>query len=149
VIQAIKSRAHDYLLKPIDIDELKNCVKNILQVEAGNNKRVNKNMMELHVKDGIIFIRFQDIIRLEASGSYTVFYLENQVKHIASKNLKECETQLDPTLFYRCHPSHIINLKKVEKMVSTDGLFARMTDGSMPEIVRKNKDQFLERLKSV
>ncbi len=150
-IKAIKNGACDYLLKPIDITELKECIQKILG--EMNTREVQKsngtNIIELSVKDGIIFIKPNDVIRLEASGSYTVFYLVNNVKHIASKNLKECEPMLDSNLFYRCHQSHIINLQKVVKMVSSDGLFAQMIDGSMPEIGRKNKDVFLERLKTI
>lgn len=150
-IKAIKNRAHDYLLKPIDIEELKICIVNILVEKTKPTQQKSLyEVIELAVKDGIIFIRPDDIIRLEASGSYTVFYLENKIKHIASKNLKESERLLlEQSYFYRCHPSHIINLKKVIKMVSSDGLFAQMTDGSMPEIGRKNKELFLNRLKSL
>jgi len=151
-IKAIKNRAHDYLLKPIDIDELKSCVKKIvsgLPRSAESTKSAPGGIVELSVKDGIIFIKPQDIIRLEASGSYTTFYLENGIRHVASKNLKECESLLDPALFCRCHQSHVINLRKVQKMVNSNGLFAQMTDGSMPEIGKKNKDMFLEKLKAI
>lgn len=150
-IKAIKNEAYDYLLKPIDVSELSLCVNKLLKGETERKDRRSfaSSLIELSVKDGIIFIKPQDIIRLEASGSYTYFYLENNVKHIASKNLKECEIMLDPSLFYRCHQSHIINLRKVVKMVSADGLFAQMVDGSMPEIVRKNKEIFLEKLKNI
>jgi two-component system LytT family response regulator len=149
-IKAIKNKAQDYLLKPIDIEELKSCVNNIIIEESNPQKdKVNYNIIELAVKDGIIFIKSQDVIRLEASGSYTVFYLVNNIKHLASKNLKECEILLDPSRFYRCHQSHIINLHKVVKMVSSDGLYAQMTDGSMPEIGKKNKEVFLEKLKGI
>lgn len=150
-IKAIKIGTFDYLLKPIDINELKKCVQKI--VESVNDsettpKSNSNNIIELSVKDGIIFIKPQEVIRLEASGSYTVFHLLNKVKHIASKNLKECETFLDPNLFYRCHQSHVVNLQMVVKMVSTDGLFAQMSDGSMPEIGKKNKRIFLAKLKT-
>jgi two-component system LytT family response regulator len=149
-IRAIKNKAQDYLLKPIDYEELLQCVQSIFEEEKKSPEKKNKSqLLELHVKDGIIFIKQEDIIRLEASGSYTTYYLENSVKHMASKNLKECEKFLDPDLFYRCHPSHIINLKKVVRMVTTDGLFAKMVDNSSPEIVRKNKDIFLQRLKDL
>jgi two-component system, LytTR family, response regulator len=151
-INAIKNGAMDYLLKPIDITELKSCVDKL--VEEYNRlpeaqKTVSSNIIELAVKDGIIFIKPQEVIRLEASGSYTVFYLENKVKHMASKNLKECEALINNPMFYRCHQSHVINLNKVIKMVSADGLFAQMSDGSMPEIGRKNKEMFLEKLKNI
>lgn len=150
-LQAIKHHAFDYLLKPIDVNELQSCVSKII---SERNKGIIKakesssRTIGLSVKDGIIFIRHSEIIRLEASGSYTVFYLDNKVKHIASRSLKEYEAQLDPDVFYRCHNSHVVNLKKVSKFVSHDGFFAEMHDGSSAEIARKNKEQFLERLKN-
>jgi two-component system LytT family response regulator len=150
-IKAIKNRAHDYLLKPIDIAELRNCIENLSekQAEPPGIAMGSEKIIELPVKDGIIFIQPKDIIRLEASGSYTTFYLENNIRHVASKNLKECEGLLRSAYFYRCHNSHIVNLKKVVKLVSADGLFARMNDGSVAEVGRKNKDVFLEKLKAL
>jgi two-component system LytT family response regulator len=147
-IKAIKTKAHDYLLKPIDIEELKSCLFKIINDQEKLPQKSESGIIELSVKDGIIFIKPNDVIRLEASGSYTTLYLENKVKYVASKNLKEFESMLDPTLFYRCHQSHIVNLQKVVKMVSADGLFAQMSDGSMPEIGKKQKDIFREKLKS-
>lgn len=151
-MQAIKHHAFDYLLKPVDIGELKSCIGKIVAQRENRpieNRPGFSNTIGLAVKDGIIFIRHADIIRLEASGSYTVFYLENKVKQVASKSLKEYEAQLDPSVFYRCHNSHVVNLKKVAKFVNNDGLFAQMLDGSAAEIARKNKEQFLERLKNI
>ncbi|MGL4598432.1 MAG: LytR/AlgR family response regulator transcription factor [Bacteroidia bacterium] len=149
-LQAIKLHAFDYLLKPVDTYELKSCVNRILEERSKNTKQPKTNpahLVGISVKDGIIFIKQRDIIRLEASGSYTTFYLEQGVKHVASKSLKEYETQLDQEGFYRCHNSHIINLSKVVKFVSSDGFFAQMSDGSLADISRKNKDEFLELLK--
>lgn len=151
-LQAIKNKACDYLLKPIDTFELKNCLNRITQELSQSvaiKKTANNHIIELAVRDGIIFIKPEDIIRLEASGSYTIFYLEHNVKHMASKNLKECEALLEDGYFYRCHPSHIINLHKVVKMINSDGLFAQMIDGSRADIARKNKETFLERLKKL
>jgi len=149
-IKAIKNKAYDYLLKPIDIDELKQCIDNIVK-EAEKKEPTKTNVfrtIEISVKDGIIFIKPDDIIRLEASGSYTQFYLSNGTKHIASKNLKDYEVLLDPLSFYRCHLSHVINLRHVIKLVSTDGLFAKMSDDSLIEIAKKNKQVFIEKLKN-
>lgn len=148
-IRAIKIRAADYLLKPVDAEELTSCVGRLLEAAPTEKQRKPEagKLVELSVKDGIIYIRQHDIIRLEASGSYTTFYLENGVKHVASRNLKDCETMLDPLRFFRCHPSHVVNLNKVEKLVSTDGLFVKMSDGSMPDLSRRNKELLLERLK--
>lgn len=149
-IRAIKHKALDYLLKPIHIEELKACVDNILESLGKKTERVKSNgIIELSVKNGIIFIKPQDIIRLEADRSYTVFYLNNNVKHIASKSMKEFEALLDPDIFYRCHPSHIVNLSQAVRIVSAEGLFIQMTDGSMPELLKRNKQVFLEKLKNI
>jgi two-component system LytT family response regulator len=149
-IQAIKSKAFDYLLKPIDPDDFKQCVENLAQLPASAPaKPASKNLVELQVRDGIIYIRQSEIIRLEASRSYTEFYLDGGVKHVASKNLKEYETVLDEKIFYRCHNSHIVNLQKVKKFVNHEGLFALMNDGSMADISKKQKDLFLDRLKAL
>ena len=151
-IEAIRHQAFDYLLKPIDSNELKNCLDKIIAekekpaLQARNNF---SNTLSLSVKNGMIFVKRADIIRLEASGSYTVFHIENKITHMTSKILKEYEAQLDPSVFYRCHHSHLINLSKVTKFVSQDGLFAHMIDGSVVDVARKNKDQFLERLKNM
>ena len=150
-IKAIKTRALDYLLKPIDIDELQTCLITIqkdIQTEKPLQRSTSR-IIELAVKDGIIFIKPQDVIRIEAAGSYAVFYMEDKVKHVASKNLKETEALLEEPYFCRCHDSHIVNLNKVLKMVSNDGLFALMTDRSLPEISRRKKDFFLEKLKNI
>jgi two-component system LytT family response regulator len=68
---------------------------------------------------------------------------------MASKSMKEYEVLLDPTLFFRCHNSHIVNLKKVAKFIHSNGYFAELTNGVTIEIARKNKDVFLEKLKKL
>lgn len=151
-IEAIKNKAFDYLLKPISNEDYKKCLDEIyteLKKNPVKQKPESHPLIEVQVKDGIIYIRQIDIIRLEASRSYTVFYLDNGVKHVASRSLVDFENKLDAGLFYRCHKSHVVNLSKVRKFVNHQGFFALMTDGSMPDISRNNKDEFLERLKII
>lgn len=151
-IKAIKNKAFDYLLKPIHIEELKICINTILESlgkKPDKEKPECGNIIELSVKNGIIFIKPREIIRLEADRSYTIFYLLNNVKHVASKSLKEYEALLDPDHFYRCHPSHLVNLSMVSRILSEDGLFVQMNDGSKPELLRRNKQEFLEKLKGM
>jgi two-component system LytT family response regulator len=154
-INALRKGAFDYLLKPIDIEELKNCVSRIkekVNKQNGNGHTVApsvSNIIELSVKDGIIFIKPEQIVRLEAAGSYTTFYLENNLKHLVSKSMKEYEVLLDTSVFFRCHNSHIVNLKKVIKFTHNNGYFAELSNGSSIEIARKNKDLFLEKLKKI
>jgi two-component system, LytTR family, response regulator len=151
-IQAIKARANDYLLKPVTAEDLKNCITGIINKEAVTEQLNEKSypcLIELSVRDGIIFIKTQDIIRLEAAGSYTEFYLDHNIRHVASKSMKEYEVQLDPEVFYRCHNSHLINLKKVVRFISNLGFYAQMNDDSRAEISRKHKDTFLDKLKHI
>lgn len=149
-LRAIKNKAQDYIMKPIDIDDLKACLSNLVNPSGKQpfSEQSKPLVLEVAVRDGIIFIKPEDIIRLEASGSYTVFHLAGNLKHMASKTLKEYEMFLDPDLFYRCHNSHLINLAKVVKFVNKDGYFAQMSDQSFVEISRRKKDDFINRLKS-
>ncbi len=151
-IQAIKNKAFDYLLKPIDDADFRACLKNIMEMQdktPSTAKHDTNLLIEIQVKDGIIFLKQKDIVRLEASRSYTEFHMDNGAKYIASKSLKDFEAKLDSHLFYRCHKSHIINLQKVQKFINHDGFFALMSDQSMPDISKTLKESFLERLKTL
>jgi two-component system, LytTR family, response regulator len=151
-IDAIKNKAFDYLLKPINDDDFKKCINEICntrQPELSMAKPAGSLLIEVPVKDGINYIKQKEVIRLEASRSYTFFYLDDGIKHLASGSLKEFEGRLDARIFYRCHHSHIINLWKVHKFINHDGLFALMSDGAHVDISKKNRDQFLERLKDI
>jgi two-component system LytT family response regulator len=149
-LEAIKNKAYDYLLKPIDIEDLKKCLNNIAtDIEPERKTDAERELIEILVKDGIIYLKQKEIVRLEAAGSYTTFYLDNGTKHTASKNLKEYENLLSPSAFYRCHQSHIINLYKVAKFVSNDGFFAQMVNGNLVDISKKNKAVFIEKLKNI
>lgn len=153
-INALRRGAFDYLLKPIDSDELKYCIQRALEKITKDKGILSTSapmpgIIELSVKDGIIFIKPEQIIRLEASGSYTQFFMENNIKHVVSKSMKEYEALLDPAIFFRCHNSHIINLKKVAKFTHSNGYFAELSNGSIVEIARRNKDLFLQKLKTI
>jgi len=151
-INALRKGAFDYLLKPIDSSELKSCIERAAEKIAKEKSTLpgsQNNIIELSVKDGIIFIKQEQIIRLEASGSYTTFFMENNIKHMVSKSMKEYESLLDPSVFFRCHNSHIINLKMVIKFAHNNGYFAELSNGSSVEIARRNKDLFLQKLKKI
>lgn len=152
-LQAIKNKAFDYLLKPIDAGEFKKCVQNLIAAATDKStikvKTSSQGLIEVQVRDGIIFVKQKDIISLEASGSYTIFHLVGSVKHLASKSIKEFEVLLDTDIFCRCHHSYIVNLNKVEKFVNHEGFYAQMDDSSKIEISRRNKDVFLEKLKNI
>jgi two-component system, LytTR family, response regulator len=148
-IQAIKNKASDYLLKPIDAEELRSCLESLLNnVNMQDNIR-SRTLIEVPAADGTILVKQQNIMRLEASGSYTTIYLKDGTKYTASKNLKHFELLLDPQNFHRCHISHVINLNEVTKLINNDGYFALMSNDSTVEISKKNRDSLLAKLKSL
>lgn len=150
-IEAIKNKAYDYLLKPIDVDDLKKCIEDICNsVKAKSNSTNVPSNIEVVTKGGIVFIKITDIIKLVADGSYTEIHLKNGTTCLASKGIKEFEAKLPSNFFLRCHTSYIINLKEVVELVSKkEGIYAKMTDNSLVEIARKNKPLFLDMLRKI
>lgn len=157
-IKAIKFSAVDYLLKPINLEELQaavaKAVENIQEKEEGNKiDLLIKNLkrpagedfsISLSTSDGIEFVQLSKITRLEANGPYTTFFMKDGRKIMVSKNLKEYEMLLTDHGYFRVHNSHIINLKEVRKMMKTDGGYAVMNDDSMIAISPKKKDEFMQ-----
>jgi two-component system LytT family response regulator len=157
-IKAIKFSAVDYLLKPINLEELQQAVAKAVE---NINKKAATNKIELLIKnlkrasgedysiglstsEGVEFIQLQNIVRLEANGPYTTFFMKDGYKIMVSKNLKEYEMLLSDHGFFRVHNSHMINLKEVRKMIKTDGGYAIMNDESMIAISPKKKDEFVQ-----
>jgi two-component system, LytTR family, response regulator len=157
-IRAIKFSALDYLLKPIDITELREAVGKARKrrEETWQNKSLynlvknlkdlndNHKTITLSTIEGLEFIEVSDIIKLEANGSYTWFYLNQNRKLLVSKNLKEYENLLSDCKFYRVHHSCLINLSKVEKYVKLDGGYIVLKDGLHANISQKRKEKFFE-----
>jgi two-component system LytT family response regulator len=151
-IKAIKRRAFDYLLKPIDTDELKACVGKIKkELEAKHKKKGTATLpkplqIQIVVKEGLLLLKQEEIVRVEAAGSYAEICMADGKKHTVTKNLKAMEEMLDNVLFFRCHNSHIINLHKIKKVLKTEGLFVEMDDSSVVEVSRNKKDELLSKL---
>ncbi len=164
-LKAIKYSACDYLLKPIDIDELKVAVEKVLSKKASpsmpsmenlqfliqNLKRTDDNYNKITLPTGNAYeiISIKDIIRCEADGSYTNFYLVGGKKLMVSASLKHYEDLLPENDFIRIHHHHLINMNHVVRFLKVDGGYAIMTDGTQLEISRRKKDAFLDRLNAV
>jgi two-component system, LytTR family, response regulator len=145
-VQSIKHRAFDYLLKPIDIDELQSCITRYKKEQSQKNIAGQSRQIKIVIKEGILFLKQEEIIRIEANGSYSAIFMTNGQKHTVSKNLKSVTELLESHLFFRCHNSHIINLRKVKKFHTGDGFFIEMEDNSVAEVSRNKKDELLERI---
>ena len=153
-IKAIKFAAFDYLLKPIDIEELKLAVSRINEMPQATEKKLSAlehnfqeknvfNKIGIPTMEGINFFDINDIIHLEAHSNYTTIYFVNHPKLIASKTLKDFEELLPADIFYRPHHSHIIQLKYIKRYLKSDGGQVEMQNGNIVDIARRKKDEFL------
>lgn len=158
-IRAIRSCALDYLLKPIDVEELVAAVQRaereladrrgsrldaLLQTVAGRNHAPTRIM--LPTLDDLIFMQIENIIRCEATGNYTVFHLLQGDRQIVSRTLKEYEMLLEESNFFRVHHTHLVNLNHVKKYIRGEGGIVVMQDGSEVPVARRRKDELLLRL---
>ncbi|MCU0373900.1 MAG: LytTR family DNA-binding domain-containing protein [Chitinophagaceae bacterium] len=157
-LQAIKFSAVDYLLKPIDVEELQAAVQKVQKrVQAQLSSQTLEALMQnlgkknpdefsitLSTSEGLEFVQLTAIIRLEASGPYTSFFLKDGRRIMVSRHMKEFEQMLGDYGFFRLHNSYMINLKAVQRMVKSDGGYAIMTDGAMVPISPKKKEEFLD-----
>jgi two-component system LytT family response regulator len=163
-IKAIKFSAIDYILKPIDPEELIEAVKRFEKKQQGepsvldkqfktllSNVRPENKLKKVGIPDGdgLIFINLSDIIRCESDGNYTFFILTNGKKIIASRTLGEYEQMFTEDNFFRVHRSHLINLQHVKKYIKGEGGYVIMSDDSQVEVSRRNKNEFLEKLSHV
>lgn len=159
-IKAIKYAAFDYLLKPIDIEELKTAVSKIEATSQNQLKAQLKLLQEnlsMPVKkpqklaipglEGILFVDICNITHLEANSNYTNIYMTDKTKIIASKTLKEFSELLPGDVFFRTHHSHIINLNFIKRYIKGDGGQVELEDGTCVEISRRNKDEFIKRVR--
>lgn len=161
-LKAFKANAIDYLEKPISIEELQNSVKKILKIHGTQEQRTSKeinqfidNVIEpksidrisIPTRNGYIILKNQEILHLEASDNYTIIYLENGKRLVSSKNVKIYEQNLEPTVFYRIHKSHIINVKHHLKEFSrADGNMVILSNGKKVPVSRRKLTDFLNHI---
>lgn len=156
-IKAFKYSAVDYLLKPIDIEELKSAVKKLIHNEQKDLVSILQNMYQhfnqgagyqkkiaLPFGEGFEMIAVQDIVRCESESNYTTIYLSDKRKVVLTRTLKEIEEQLPFPPFYRIHNSHIVNVDCILKWYKTDGGYVIMNDGAQINISRSRKEAFFE-----
>ncbi|MDO9261130.1 MAG: LytTR family DNA-binding domain-containing protein [Flavobacteriaceae bacterium] len=151
-IKAVKTGVADYLLKPVNIKELKQTVKKLLSIKNKEMKvetALDTDKLVLPASNGFDILVFDDIIRLEADGCYTKVVINDGKNKIVSRTLKDFEDILPKEKFFRTHKSHLINLKYIKKYSNIDGGFVTMTDGSMAEISRRKAPEFIQKIKVV
>jgi two-component system LytT family response regulator len=163
-IQAVKFSAIDYLLKPVNIQELKIAVekatvrskqrKQNLQLEnlleqLQNREQKSEHRLALPSTKETRFVNLEQIIRCESSNTYSSFYLTDGQKIMVSKPIFEYEEMLKEYGFIRCHQSHLVNKTKVKSWVREDGGYLLLEDGSQIPVSRNKKESVAEVLLSL
>ncbi len=154
-IQAFQVSAVDFLLKPIQIDQLESAVDKLRERNGTNHKELYDNLklnisgntmrrIALPTSSGILFIKPEEIVYLKADGSYTHFILHSGKEIVVSKRIKEYESALTPEMrFYRPHRSYIVNAERITEFVKADGGSVLMDNGHSIPVSRDSKDEFL------
>ncbi len=157
-IKAFKLSAIDYLLKPIDADELQAAVKKFEEGHKDDYRLLTENVKEtasknkrlaLHSQDKIDVVEIGTIVRCESSVNYTTFYFEDGKKMLVTKTLKEFDRMLSEFGFYRVHQSHLINLDYLKEYIKTDGGYLLMKNGTSVPISTRKKSSVLKLLKGI
>lgn len=158
-IMAIKFSALDYLLKPVDPDELVKAVEKLEQNKKDKTIRDSISLLIENMKDTVStgykriaihslekvhMIQIDDIIRCESQGAYTIFHLKPKEQILATKNLKEFETLLERNGFIRVHHSHLINFAYLKEYVKKEGGYAVMIDKSEVPVSFRKRNHLLD-----
>ena len=166
-LQAIKARAFDYLLKPIDVDELKKTADALIRSvnekrgreEPGINRRDSllqlfeemkgfrdlPEKIALHHASGILFVDLDEILFLEGDGAYTIVHLSSEKKIVATRILSEFEGLLPENRFFRIHKSTIVNLKYVGEFSRIDGFSVVLTNGVQLSVGRRRVQDVMDK----
>ncbi|HMR43084.1 MAG TPA: LytTR family DNA-binding domain-containing protein [Saprospiraceae bacterium] len=159
-LKAIKLSAVDYLLKPIDLEELQDALKKVVLKRElhWQNKRIallKENLnnsfqrLALPVQDGFEFVEIDDIVRLEANGNYTQFFFVSGDKILISKTLKYFEEVLSEHNFFRINRSDFISLKHIKKLSRNKKVIVSMKDGNDLGVAESRRDEFLQKMEKV
>jgi len=158
-IKAIKNEAIDYLLKPIDSDELEQTLKKIIKHKNNNtntveilektlnsfNQKLNQRKVTINTDGKLIFLNPEDILFVASDGNYSTIYTSNDKKIVVTKKLKAIEALLPSDVFFRIHNSYIISLTKIKEFIKTDGYVLLDNNHKIP-VSRQRKSTFLNKL---
>lgn len=158
-IRAFKESAIDYLLKPVDSDDLIKAIKKIKTNKDKNAlgselKRVLESMMSksnvskvpLPLSGKTIYVNSEDIIYCKSDGNYSEIFFKEQKKEMLSKKIKEVEALIHRSNFFRVHNSYLVNLNYIKEFVKGDGQYLVLEDGTSIPVSRAKKSTLLELL---
>lgn len=159
-IDAIRFSALDYILKPINVLELRSAVNRLEQRKMKNNQLIRQfvqnadsalaeKKLALATSDKIEFRKIGQIVRCQSEGNYTHFYFADGSSLLVSRTLNEFEEILERYGFFRTHKTHLVNSMFINAFHKNDGGYLKMTDGTSVPISRRRKEEILERFKNM
>jgi two-component system LytT family response regulator len=160
-MKAFKFNAVDFLLKPVEPEELAQAINKafdlIMYEEKLQQKIIGENLKALNKKEKIILktsnhihlVNTEDIIRIEADTNYSAFYTTDDQKIFVSRAIKDYEEMLIDRGFFRIHKSYLINISKIKYFDKAEGGFVIMSDGSTLPVASRKRDLLLDLFESM
>lgn len=157
-IKAFRYHAIDYLLKPIEPQQLMAAIDKSTQALDSRTLQDQITALQRYLQfgqqekmivptmDGYHFIKIPSIVHIEGSGNYSTFYLDNGESLMASKHLKFYEEILPVDMFFRVHQSHLVNIRYIKKISTAEGLQVELEEGSLLPLARRRKDDLMNLL---
>jgi len=149
-LKAFRYSAVDYLLKPVDPDDLVKAVSKLQKLLPEqhlrydllkeSNKKKHNEILALNSQDRIQLVRIDDIVRCQSEDNYTFFFMEGGKKIVVSKTLKEYDELLQEHKFIRVHHSHLVNARKILELNKNDDLLLLTDHSEVPVSSRKKQD---------
>lgn len=157
-VKAFRLAAVDYLIKPIAEDEFQQALDRFRARREKGTDQIqsllrNLSLPQEHAKialptlNGYLFLHIKEIIRCESDNTYTTFFTTDKRKILVSRTLKDVEQMLEEYRFFRVHNSHLINLDFVSEYFKGEGGQVKMADGSVVDVSRRRKEEFLNLLR--
>lgn len=157
-LKALKNEAIDYLLKPIDSDDLKETIVKIKKFYTNNisiakveevllnfNANLKHQKVILNTDGKLVFLNIDDILYIESDGNYSTFFMTKNQKMVVTKKIKEIDAILPENYFFRIHNSFIINLNKIKEFVKNEAYVVMESNEKIP-VARQRKSDFLNKL---
>jgi len=158
-LKAFKESAIDYLLKPVDTDDL---IKSISKIKINKSKNIlgkelykiienispksSFNKISLPLSGKTIFVNPNEILYCKSDGNYTEIYFDTNKKEVLSKKLKDVERIINNSLFYRVHNSYLVNINHVREFIRSDGQYLVLENGSTIPVSRSKRNTLLQLL---
>ncbi len=169
-VQAFNANAVHYLLKPIDIEDLKAAVRKLVEADrvfeahpenfsnyVSTLKQLSDSLLNnrysgrlsISYSKGIKIIQDDSIAYVEADGNCSLLHFRDGTRYLDTRTLGLYEEILNPAKFFRIHKSYLINLNELVEYVSEDGYFALLRDGKRLPVARNRVSDFTQRIKAL